>query len=92
MKIAHVRTNKSLDKLTYVSGILLPLFTLPQAYTVLVVGETAGVSIITWGFYLLSSSLFALFGFIHKEKLLIVTYVPFVIIEVLIIVGYILNS
>jgi len=92
MKLSHFKANKSLDKLTYASGVLLPLFTLPQAYNVLILGETAGVSIITWGFYLISSALFVIFGFIHKEKLLVITYAPFVVIELLIIIGYFMNS
>lgn len=91
MKLMKKHNRKVLDRLTYVFGVLLPLFTLPQVYNVLILGETEGVSIITWGFYLISSSLFATFGFIHKEKLLIITYVPFVIVEILIIVGLIIN-
>lgn len=92
MKHVHTKLDKSLDKLTYVVGVLLPIFTLPQLYNVLILGETEGVSIITWGFYLLSSTLFAVFGFIHKLKLLIITYTPFVIIELLIMIGLIINS
>lgn len=68
----------------------MPILTLPQAYSVLVDRQTAGVSLITWSFYLLSSTLFAVFGVIHKEKLLMVTYIPFVIVELAIVVGLLL--
>ena len=90
MKITHHNRN-TLDKLTYVSGVLLPILTLPQAYAVLVDKATDGVSLITWGFYLVSSSLFAIFGVVHKEKLLMVTYIPFVIVEAAIVVGILIN-
>ena len=92
MKIISKRDKKTLDKLTYVIGILIPIFTIPQAINVLFLKEVEGVSLITWGFYLVSSSLFAIFGFIHREKLLIFTYTPLVIIEILIIVGIIIHS
>jgi uncharacterized protein with PQ loop repeat len=90
MKIVKHKNNKPpLDTITYVIGFLTPIFTLPQLYTVLIDGKTAGVSLITWSFYLLSSMLFASFGIRHREKLLIITYIPFVIIEVLIVIALI---
>lgn len=93
MKIVkHKHDNKTLDTLAYVIGPLIPLLTLPQVYNVLILKETKGVSLITWGFYLFSSSIFAFFGIKHKEKLLIITYVPFVIIEFLIVTGIIINK
>lgn len=82
---------KTLDQLTFATGLLLPLLTIPQAYTVLIEKETAGVSLFTWTFYLFASLLFATFGIIHKERLLIVTYVPFTIIEAAIVLGLIFN-
>ena len=84
--------NKNLETLTYIAGILLPIFTIPQAYTVLINKETAGVSLFTWSFYLISSSLFAIYGIKHKEKLLIITYIPFTIVELLIVVGLLINK
>jgi len=89
MKVVHKRKHKSssLDKLTYICGVLLPISTIPQAYNILVTKESAGVSLFTWSFYLLTSSLFAAYGLVHREKLLIVTYIPFVMVELAIVVG-----
>jgi len=80
----------TLDKLTYVAGIALPLFTIPQAISIYSNKNVSGVSLLTWLFYLFSSAMFAVFGIIHREKLLIVTYVPFVIVEAVIVVGLVL--
>lgn len=91
MKAIKNYEHPTLDKLTYVFGILLPIFTVPQAYNVLVNKETAGVSLLTWTFYLFASLLFAVFGIIHKERLLIVTYLPFTIIEAAIVFGLLIN-
>ena len=82
--------SKVLDRLTYVTGVLLPLATIPQAYSVLVNKSTEGVSLITWSFYLVSSLLFAIYGIVHKERLLMITYIPFVLIEVAIVIGLLL--
>ena len=91
MKVVKKHNQKNLDKLTYITGILLPILTIPQAYTVLVLKQTEGVSLVTWAFYLFSSTLFAVYGIKHKERLLIVTYVPFVIVELLIVIGILIN-
>lgn len=91
MKVIKKHKSKYLDKLTYITGVLLPLLTIPQAYTVLIKKETAGVSMVTWFFYLFASLLFATFGVIHKEKLLMLTYIPFTIIELAIVIGLVIN-
>lgn len=90
MKVSKKQRNTTLDRLTYVAGILLPASTLPQAYNICVRKEVAGVSLVTWGFYLFSSSMFAAYGLFYREKLLILTYVPFVIIEAVIVGGLLL--
>jgi uncharacterized protein with PQ loop repeat len=92
MKVVKRHNHAALDRLTYVSGVLLPILTLPQAYSVLVDKSVEGVSLPTWSFYLLSSSLFAIFGIIHREKLLMMTYIPFVFVEAAIVVGILINS
>lgn len=91
MKVVKSHNHKSLDILTYATGVLLPILTVPQAYSVLVDKSTEGVSLITWAFYLLSSTLFAIFGIVHKERLLMITYIPFVAVEAAIVVGILMN-
>jgi len=68
-------------------GILMPFFTLPQAYTALILKKVEGLSPVTWGFYLLSAVVFAIFGIIHKEKLLMLTYIPLAIVEVAVVIA-----
>jgi uncharacterized protein with PQ loop repeat len=90
--VKHNSKLAALDTLTYIIGPLIPLFTLPQAYAVLVEQQTTGVSLATWSFYLFSAILLAIYGIRHKEKLLIITYVPFAVVDVLIVVGIVLNK
>ena len=91
MKVVKKHKVKTLDRLTYLTGIMLPILTIPQAYTILVDKQTAGVSLFTWAFYLFASLLFAIFGIIHREKLLMVTYIPFTIIEAAIVLGLLVD-
>ncbi len=90
MKIVKKQKTTALDKLTFVAGIALPLSTIPQAISIYSSKDATGVSLLTWGFYLFSSTMFAIFGIIHKEKLLIFTYIPFVVIELIIVIGLLL--
>ncbi|HEX5797275.1 MAG TPA: hypothetical protein VFX86_02700 [Candidatus Saccharimonadales bacterium] len=90
MKLVKKHKNKNLDQLTYFIGFMIPILTIPQTYNVIISKQTLGVSLATWSFYLFASLLFAWFGIVHKEKLLIITYVPLAILEILIVVGLIL--
>jgi hypothetical protein len=81
--------NKKLDRVTLLIGICMPLVTLPQLYTVLTAQDLQGVSVITWLFYTLQAGVFAVFGIKHKEKPLIITYIPLFFIEFGIVLGLI---
>ena len=80
-------TNKNLDRLTMLIGICMPIVTLPQLFIVLTSHDLHGVSLVTWAFYTLQAGIFAMFGIKHKEKPLIVTYIPLFIIELGIVIG-----
>jgi len=84
--------NKNLDKVTMVIGICMPLVTLPQLYSVITTNDLRGVSLITWSFYTLQAGVFAVFGVRHKEKPLIITYIPLFFIELGIVIGLILHE
>ena len=83
----RITAGQLLDRLTYIGGALLPLFTVPQAAQIWLEGATDGVSLTTWTAYLVVSALFVVHGLRHGQALLLVTYVPFVVIEAVIIAG-----
>ncbi len=91
-KIKRYKQNKTLDKFTYLSGLLLPVMTLPQVYDIWVSGKTDGVSALTWGLYTGVSLLFLTFGLRHREKLLVSTYLPMFAVEVLLVGGLIIKQ
>jgi uncharacterized protein with PQ loop repeat len=79
------RLSREFDIATYMFGVLMPIFTLPQAYTAVVLQEVEGLSLVTWSFYLVSAVVFAIFGIIHKEKLLMLTYIPLALVEIAVV-------
>lgn len=84
--------NQSIDRLTMLIGIGMPIVTLPQLYTVLTADNLQGVSLITWSFYTIQAGIFAIFSIKHKEKPLIITYIPLFFIELAIVIGIIMRE
>lgn len=84
--------NKNLDAITTLVGICMPIVTLPQLYTVLTADNLEGVSLITWSFYTLQAGVFAVFSIKHKEKPLVITYIPLFIIELGIVISLLVRE
>lgn len=68
-------------------GIVL---TLPQVYKIWVLQNAAGVSLITWSSYFAGGILWAFYGFLHREKPIIVIYLIWTVVYLLIVVGILL--
>lgn len=79
-----------LGRITTAAAIGMPIMTLPQLIEVFA-GNTAGVSLLTWSMYTLMSLIFAIYGVVTREKILMIAYIPMFIIEVGIIAGLLMN-
>ena len=75
------------DKIIYLVAISGPLITLPQVFKIWIEQDSSGVSIITWVGYFLGSFFWLAYGFIHKEKPIIVANLLWVVLTFLIILG-----
>lgn len=84
--------NAQIDKITTVIGLGLPIVTLPQLYAVLTSDDISGVSVITWGYFTIQAAIFALFSIKHKEKPLVMTYIPLLVIQAGIVVTLIVRT
>ena len=84
-------TNKKefgvLDKLVYVIGFMGIIMSIPQITTIWVGKTSAGISVITWIFYLIGSIFWMIYGIAHKSKPIMITYVLWIIVNSLIILG-----
>ncbi len=84
--------NKKIDRATAIIGICMPIITLPQLYSIWKADSLQGVSLVTWAFFTLQAGTFAIFGIKHKEKPLIITYVPLFIVELGIVIGILVKQ
>ena len=79
-----------MDKLIYFVGIFGPIMTLPQLMIIWIEKNAAGVSLISWGSYLIIAVFWIIYGIMHKEKPIIITYSLWVLLDIFIVIGVLL--
>ncbi|MCA9390418.1 hypothetical protein KC571_03360 [candidate division WWE3 bacterium] len=84
---SHGNFNSMFEKLMVIAAIVGPLASLPQGIDIYVTQNSSGVSLLTWILFLVISFLWFVYGLIHKEKLIILTYILYIIFDFFIIVG-----
>lgn len=75
------------DHLIYVVGILNPLAGSTQAYKIWAEQTADGVSIVMFAFNIFSNVCWFVYGFLHKEKPIMLMYILWFIINVIIVTG-----
>lgn len=68
-------------------ALIGPVVTLPQLVEIWSNGQDAGVSIITWVGYLTLSVFWLTYGFMRKEKPIIIANILYFIINLAIVIG-----
>jgi len=76
-----------LDNTVLIFSAALPLMSLPQAYTIWILKNTEGVSLMTWLAFTVLAIPFIFYGFVHKVKPMIVTNILWVLISASILIG-----
>ncbi len=76
-----------MDKLVYAASIFTPLMTLPQVYIIWVQKSAAGISVISWIGYFISALIWLIYGFIHREKPIILMNFSWVVLDLAVILG-----
>jgi len=79
-----------LDYAVYVVGFLCPILTLPQVIQIYSLRDAAGVSLITWGFYLIAAFIWLVYGVVHREKPIMISNALWIIFDALIVAGVII--
>ena len=79
-----------MDRLIFFVGAVGPLMTIPQVMKIWVDKNAAGVSLISWTTYLVTEIIWIIYGIMHKEKPIIITYTMWVLLDIMIVVGIIL--
>lgn len=78
---------RNLDRIVLFVAILSPLFTFPQLALIYYSKNAAGVSALSWGAYSLFNIPWLIYGFIHKDKPIIVSTGLWFIINIAVAVG-----
>ena len=79
-----------IDKGVYVVGLLGILVILPQSFNIWIGKNSAGVSLMTWGGFLIGSLFWLFYGIIHKEKPIILTNLAVILADITVILGLIM--
>ena len=80
------------DKLIYAAAIVGPLVTLPQILKIWMDKSIEGLSIYTWLGFMAISSLWLVYGILHKEKPIIVSSILYFSAYIIIVAGIIIHS
>jgi MtN3 and saliva related transmembrane protein len=86
------KTHKLIRQLVLSMAIIEPLMTMPQIYEIWIRHQVAGVSLATWGFYLIAAVIWTLYGFQIKDKPVIISSILWVITEGMVVVGILVNK
>jgi len=79
-----------MDRAIYVIAILGPVMTIPQIIKIWLHKNAAGVSAISWSSYLVIAVFWLIYGFMHKEKPIILANILLIIINIIIVIGTLL--
>ncbi len=85
--IKKSRHARLIDRATYVVAILEPLITVPQVVTIFAQHTAAGVSLSTWFGYEILTVIWLCYGYIHRDKIIILYQGLFMIMQTGVIVG-----
>lgn len=76
-----------IDKLIWPASLFGIIITLPQVWNIWYLHETIGVSVISWSGYIITTTIWILYGSVYKLKPVIVTNIIWLFLEILIVAG-----
>lgn len=79
------------DRIVLVVSVIYPLSALPQALAVFA-GKTEGVSLLSWGFFLVCASLFLTYGIRRRVLPMIISNSIWLIMDALVVIGIFISG
>ena len=76
-----------LDQLLVIVAIIGPLLDVPQIYKIYYLKNAAGVSVLSWSLYAFFDIPWIAYGFVHKEKPIIIAYSFWFVTNLIVIIG-----
>ncbi len=81
------KLKKIMDKLIYGIALIWPILTIPQVWMVWVDKNAAWLSLFTWTAYVVSPTLWLIYGIIHKERAIIFSNILWIIVDIAVLTG-----
>jgi len=81
-----------LDRLLVIIAVIGPLMGISQLWDIFYLKDVAGLSLISWASWTFFNLFWILYGFIHKEKPIIITYLLWFLLNLSIVIGILLYS
>jgi uncharacterized protein with PQ loop repeat len=85
--IASAREMMTIDALAYAASLMSLLFTSDQLRIIYVEHNAAGVSAISWTWYTIAAFVWLLYGWVKKDRVLVITNALWTIFSALIVLG-----
>jgi len=73
-------------------AILGPMFDVPQLYQIYSTKSAAGVSFYTWFLFAFFAIPWMIYGIVHKEKPIVISYALWILIDSAIVIGVLMYS
>lgn len=81
-----------LERILPVLSLFTMAMTVPQVWTIWVDGNAAGVSLLSWGAYLLSACLWFFYGLRKGDKTIYVACIGWVILDAAVVAGVLVRG
>ena len=85
-----VRWKRFLDGAVIILGFVNIIATVPQILEIWVGKDATGVSAISWAYYTFFSAVLLLYGYVHHERPIIITYLAGTIMYAIVFIGAII--
>ena len=82
---------KYFERFMLVFATVEPIATIPQILEIWVHHSKAGVSLLTWSFYTLTSFVWLMYGLVKKDKPLIISGALWVVSQSLVVLGLLVS-
>lgn len=83
---AQAQTKRTIDIFAYLVSFASLFFTLDQVRLAWS-GDVAGISVLAWSFYSLSSIVWLMYGYVHHDRALIITNAVWVVMSFAVVAG-----
>jgi uncharacterized protein with PQ loop repeat len=81
----------AIDKVLPALSVFTMVMTVPQVWSVWVEGNTSGVSLLSWGAYLVSACLWFIHGLQRRDKTIWVACIGWVLLDAAVVIGVVVR-